>query len=90
MILAKVLGNVVVVTEYPYRGMFPMAVQGDMFNAALVGHIGQEFAKNVREGDDVAVSGHFIEEKTFGKVFLLETMNFSNDAIIGRNLNVMG
>ena len=60
----------------------------DSLIGGLVGHLGQQIAGTVRKGDKVIVEGHFIEEKTLGKVFLIEHMTLPEEAKKGRNLNI--
>ena len=88
--LATITGPIHVVGEGPiFRAIFPMDIGNDPITAGLVGAKGYLLSKIVRPGDEVMVEGHFITEKTFGKIFVLEYMNLPEEASKGRNLNVV-
>jgi uncharacterized protein Veg len=89
--IATITGSIHVVSEGPiFRCIFPMTAHGDSILGGLVGHLGQTISKTVRTGDRVEVEGHFITEKTFGKVFVVERMSLPEEAKRGRLANLWG
>ena len=88
--IATIVGDVHVVTEYPFRCIFPMIAHGDSIIGGLVGHLGETISKFVRKGDKVRVEGKFIMEKTFGKVFVIERIRFPEEEALGRQINIWG
>jgi len=89
-LLATITGPISVVTEGPiFRALFPVNIHGDNITAGLVGDRGRIISKNLQAGDLVGIEGHFITEKTFGKVFVIEWMHLDEEANKGRNLNVV-
>jgi hypothetical protein len=89
--IATITGSIHVVTQEPiFRCVFPMTAHGDSILGGLVGHLGHTISNTIRTGDKIEVEGHFITEKTFGKVFVVERMSLPEEAKRGRNLNVVG
>lgn len=89
MTIATIVGDVHVVSEGSiFRAIVPMIAHNDSILGGLVGHLGQIIANTIRNGDMVRVEGHFITEKHFGKIFVIERMTLPNEAKRGRNLNV--
>ena len=88
--VATIVGNIHVVSEGPiFRCVFPMIAHGDSILGGLVGHLGETISKLVRKGDMVKIEGKFIEEKTFGKIFVIEHMTLPEKAKTGRLCNVL-
>jgi len=86
--IAKISSSVNIITDYPFSCTFDLAVGQDFIKAALVGHRGERVSEALRVGDYVTVDGHWIAEKTFGKLFIIENMTLPAEVKIGRSLNL--
>ena len=88
--LAIIDSPIKVISEGPlFRCIFEIVVKNDPCYAGLEGDLGKQVAKTIRPGDQVMVEGHFINEATYGKVFMITNMTLPERAKKGRNLNVV-
>jgi len=87
--IATITNPGLIISESPFRCVFPMIAHNDSILGGLVGHLGQIIASTLRKGDTVEIEGHFITEKTLGKVFIIEHMTLPEKAKKGRNLKVV-
>ena len=87
MLNVKVVSSVQTITDHPFRCIFNLEANGEVFKGALVGHLGKEMANALREGDDLFVEGHWIAEKKFGDVLIIEHAVLPEEARQGRSVN---
>jgi hypothetical protein len=88
IVLATIESPIQVVTEGPvFRCIFEITVQNDPLYAGLEGGLGKQISGVLRPGDQVMAEGHFINEATYGKVFMITQMTLPKRARKGRNLN---
>lgn len=84
---AKLVSSVQVITDYPFRCIFDLEEKGKIFKGGLVGHLGEEVANALREGDDLVIEGHWIAEKNFGDILIIERAVLPEEAKQGRSVN---
>ena len=84
---AKVLSSARIVTNYPFRCLFDLEFNGDIIKGAFVGGTGKIVSEVIRQGDDLDIRGHWITEKSLGKLFIIENTSLPKEAKIGRLTN---
>ena len=87
MLNVKLVSSVKTITDYPFRCIFDLEASGKIFKGGLVGHLGEEVANALREGDDLVIHGHWITEKNLGNILIIEQAVLPEEARQGRSVN---